>query len=308
MVKQTSRRGKVSFLDYQDIEYTEIKPIRPNQSVILAGLGIQGRKVPAWHKDRGYRSTQGAGYSDGLVLHSARPRTQQGWPAAKQVIFHISSSASGEVRSPAPIKSILASSQDGRRAQDLDEVYQSLVYKHLDTISRVEDGGLSRLEVSWTNQSEARGKDEKRSRSCSGGRLSARNTASSNISRPSSRTSRPTSRASRPSSRTLRSGSRASRPSSRASRPSSRTYHHKTLSVQSQEQVDDSDDELSILGDSIVRESLNHVLKPEQDSDSDLTELAAELLASDLRDDQFTEIDYIRSGLAPNSDAFVEKS
>ena len=42
----------------------------------------------------------------------------KGWPAAKQVIFHLSSSAGGEVRSPPPIKSILSSSaQDGRRAQ-----------------------------------------------------------------------------------------------------------------------------------------------------------------------------------------------
>ena len=35
---------------------------RPNQSVILAGLGVTGAKVVSCRKDREYRSTQGAGY------------------------------------------------------------------------------------------------------------------------------------------------------------------------------------------------------------------------------------------------------
>ena len=111
------------------MEYTEIRPIRPNQSVVLAGLGVQGKGVGRCRKDRcqhhfclqyepdvfgaqiffdsqilfgvkiiiiitiivitkgkhschplharGYRSTQGAGYSDGLVIHTSRPTTMQ---------------------------------------------------------------------------------------------------------------------------------------------------------------------------------------------------------------------------------------
>ena len=43
--------------------------------MVLAGLGVTGNKVVARTKDRRYRSTQGAGYSDGLVIHS-RPATQ----------------------------------------------------------------------------------------------------------------------------------------------------------------------------------------------------------------------------------------
>ena len=38
---------------------------RPNQSVILAGLGVTGAKVVTCRKDREYRSTQGAGYRPG---------------------------------------------------------------------------------------------------------------------------------------------------------------------------------------------------------------------------------------------------
>ena len=71
--------ARVNYVGSSDVEYTEIRPIRPNQSVVLAGLGVTGSKVGAWRKDRGYRSSQGAGYSDGLVIHSAlntRPSTQ----------------------------------------------------------------------------------------------------------------------------------------------------------------------------------------------------------------------------------------
>lgn len=63
----------VNYVGPSEIEYTEIRPIRPNQSVILAGLGVTGSRVTANTKDRRYRSTQGAGYSDGLVIHT-RPR------------------------------------------------------------------------------------------------------------------------------------------------------------------------------------------------------------------------------------------
>ena len=34
------------------MEYTEIRPIRPNQSVVLAGLGVQGKGVGRCRKDR----------------------------------------------------------------------------------------------------------------------------------------------------------------------------------------------------------------------------------------------------------------
>ena len=67
----------VNYVGPSEIEYTEIRPIRPNQSVILAGLGVTGSRVTANTKDRRYRSTQGAGYSDGLVIHTRpRPNTQ----------------------------------------------------------------------------------------------------------------------------------------------------------------------------------------------------------------------------------------
>ena len=78
--------ARINYVGSSDVEYTEIRPIRPNQSVVLAGLGVTGNKVGAWRKDRGYRSTQGAGYSDGLVIHSAlnsRPNTQDGWPTSR---------------------------------------------------------------------------------------------------------------------------------------------------------------------------------------------------------------------------------
>ena len=68
------KTGRINYVGSCDIEYTEIRPIRPNQSVTLAGLGVTGSKVLARTKDRRYRSTQGAGYSDGLVIHS-RPHT-----------------------------------------------------------------------------------------------------------------------------------------------------------------------------------------------------------------------------------------
>ena len=68
-------RTRINYVGASDIEYTEIRPIRPNQSVILAGLGVTGSRVTKEMKDRRYRSTQGAGYSDGLVIHS-RPATQ----------------------------------------------------------------------------------------------------------------------------------------------------------------------------------------------------------------------------------------
>ena len=68
---------RVNYVGPSEIEYTEIRPIRPNQSVILAGLGVTGSRVTANTKDRRYRSTQGAGYSDGLVIHTRpRPNTQ----------------------------------------------------------------------------------------------------------------------------------------------------------------------------------------------------------------------------------------
>ena len=68
---------RVNYVGPSEIEYTEIRPIRPNQSVILAGLGVTGSRVTANTKDRRYRSTQGAGYSDGLVIHTRpRPSTQ----------------------------------------------------------------------------------------------------------------------------------------------------------------------------------------------------------------------------------------
>merc|ERR1719450_621991 len=75
--------ARVNYVGSSDVEYTEIRPIRPNQSVVLAGLGVTGNKVGAWRKDRGYRSTQGAGYSDGLVIHS-RPNTQDDWNQSRQ--------------------------------------------------------------------------------------------------------------------------------------------------------------------------------------------------------------------------------
>ena len=80
------KTARINYVGSSDVEYTEIRPIRPNQSVVLAGLGITGNKATAWRKDRGYRSTQGAGYSDGLVIHSAlnsRPNTQDGWPTSR---------------------------------------------------------------------------------------------------------------------------------------------------------------------------------------------------------------------------------
>ena len=76
------KAARVSYVGTADVEYTEIRPIRPNQSVVLAGLGVTGSKVGAWRKDRGYRSSQGAGYSDGLVIHS-RPATQERGARAK---------------------------------------------------------------------------------------------------------------------------------------------------------------------------------------------------------------------------------
>ena len=44
---------------------THLTCCRPNQSVILAGLGVTGAKVVTCRKDREYRSTQGAGYRPG---------------------------------------------------------------------------------------------------------------------------------------------------------------------------------------------------------------------------------------------------
>ena len=69
------RTARINYVGASDIEYTEIRPIRPNQSVVLAGLGVTGSRLQAATKDRRYRSTQGAGYSDGLVIHS-RPATR----------------------------------------------------------------------------------------------------------------------------------------------------------------------------------------------------------------------------------------
>ena len=36
---------RINYVGCTDVEYTEIRPIRPNQSVVLAGLGIKGNKV-----------------------------------------------------------------------------------------------------------------------------------------------------------------------------------------------------------------------------------------------------------------------
>ena len=35
---------RVNYVGPSEIEYTEIRPIRPNQSVILAGLGVTGSR------------------------------------------------------------------------------------------------------------------------------------------------------------------------------------------------------------------------------------------------------------------------
>ena len=49
---------RVNYVGPSEIEYTEIRPVRPNQSVILAGLGVTGSRLTANAKDRRYRSTQ----------------------------------------------------------------------------------------------------------------------------------------------------------------------------------------------------------------------------------------------------------
>ena len=43
------------------MEYTEIRPIRPNQSVVLAGLGVQGRGLGRCRKDRSVPGEGGEG-------------------------------------------------------------------------------------------------------------------------------------------------------------------------------------------------------------------------------------------------------
>lgn len=78
------RPAKINYVGSTDLEYTEIRPVRPNQSVILAGLGVTGNKVMARTKDRQYRSSQGAGYSDGLVIHTGRSVRSQLWPDKKE--------------------------------------------------------------------------------------------------------------------------------------------------------------------------------------------------------------------------------
>ena len=63
---------RVNYVGPSEIEYTEIRPIRPNQSVILAGLGVTGSRVTANTKDRRYRSrtrpVQDMSFSDGMEV------------------------------------------------------------------------------------------------------------------------------------------------------------------------------------------------------------------------------------------------
>ena len=65
------KTARINYIGADELEYTEIRPVRPNQSVVLAGLGVTGSRLAACRKDRGYRSSQGAGWSDGLVIHSS---------------------------------------------------------------------------------------------------------------------------------------------------------------------------------------------------------------------------------------------
>jgi len=313
MVRTSEKRhGKVSFNSLQDIAYTEIRPVRPNQSVILAGLGVQGRKLPAWQKDRAYRSTQGAGYSDGLVLHAARPRTQEGWPSAKEVVFHLSSSAGRQPRiewnvdqnnsmSDNTSRSILSSSHERLNGNGVDSAYNG-------------ESGSSRLskhlEVKWANTNDSSKWDENENQNFydqTSGQTNSRsnNRHGSSRSRASSRTSSRSGR--RSTSRT------SSRTSSRSGQRSSSRTAQRESGIQTpggmSEYQQASDEELNILGETIVRSSLRRACRPQtDDSDSDLTDLAAELVASDLRADQFTEIDYYRSGLSPNKEAYIEKN
>ena len=323
------KAARINYVGAAEIEYTEIRPIRPNQSVILAGLGVTGSKVTANTKDRRYRSTQGAGYEDGLVIHS-RPATQDSKHQSKKNTTldpgALWSSAASLITDKRTVKS------SGGVNTAMDSIYphydlrnQRILFEDEVFVTVPSSTASPTARLRSTSVSPVRSPQQNMNKVASTKSVSTtydlffdqhlQNIASVEEESPSSRLSFSSS-ATTPVTARFREAS-CQTPTDLSLRLSpmitSKMEASQTdLSVpkiveeclQEEQQrkekpeLDElTDDELELIGEYMVKESLDVAANDLDHGVKDFTDLGGELSSADLRDDQFVAKDYYRSGL-----------